>query len=104
VANAARLEELKKQQSAYETELAQWKSTAAKYAGAAAGGEGEEEDGGGGGGGGEEMDAALLEAHLGAGSAGASAAASEAFTMGDALVDVRARAPARDASLEATRH
>ena len=80
-ANAARLEELKAQHAAYEAELAQWRGVASKYAGgAAAGGEGEE---GAGGAGEEEMDAALLEAHLGAG------ASAEPFTMGDALVDVR---------------
>ncbi len=91
MANAARLEELKLQHAAYEAELAQWKGVAAKYAGGGGGGgggggeEAEEEEGGGE----EELDAALLEAHLGTGAS--AAAAAEAFTMGDALVDVRTR-------------
>ena len=97
MANAARLEELKLQHAAYEAELAQWKGVAAKYAGGGGGGggsggggeEAEEEEGGGE----EELDAALLEAHLGTGAS--AAAAAEAFTMGDALVDVRSRSPQR---------
>ena len=72
VANEARLAVLRKQQGDYEAELAQWKGVAAKYAGGGGGGggeEAEEEEGGGE----EELDAALLEAHLGAAAGGAAA-------------------------------